>query len=60
MAETGKSTGSHPCEFLAKLGLPTDENGPFARAVTLGSAASYGLLSVNMFNPDLISKYIHW
>jgi len=56
MAETGKSTGSHPCEFLTKLRLPTDENGPLSRAVTLGGAASYGLLSVNMLNPDLISN----
>ena len=57
MASTG-SPKSLPCSFLNKLGLlPPAENGKLSAAVSICGGTSYGLLAVNMFNPELIAKY---
>ena len=60
MASTGESgcPGSGFCGLLKKLGLvPDASQGRFHSAVAVYGASSYGLLAVNVFNPELIARY---
>nr|CAH0109411.1 unnamed protein product [Daphnia galeata] len=62
MATTGDisfpsdSDKKHPCSFMDKLGLNFLKDSKMACPVTVASGASYGLLAVNMFSPDLMQK----
>jgi hypothetical protein len=53
MASNGDPTSKPTCSFMSAIGFDVSKN-----PVTLVGATSYGLLSLNMFNPELLSKYI--
>ncbi|KAK4004811.1 Uncharacterized protein APZ42_015930 [Daphnia magna] len=52
----GDSDKKHPCSFMDSLGLSFMKESKMACPITMASGASYGLLAVNMFSPDLMHK----
>ena len=52
MTTYGDPTSKPIFPFMDAIGFDVSKN-----PVTLVSATSYGLLSLNMFNPDLLTKY---
>lgn len=56
--ENSSSEGNkHPCSFMQSIGLNIGKESKMPCPVTVAAGASYGLLAVNMFSPDLIRKY---
>ena len=58
MASTGESNSDkkHPCSFMQSIGLNLGKDSTMPCPITVASGASYGLLAVNMFSPDLMHK----
>ncbi|XP_046634325.1 uncharacterized protein LOC124313439 [Daphnia pulicaria] len=52
----GDSEKKHPCSFMRSLGLGFLKDSKMPCPITMASGASYGLLAVNMFSPDLMQK----
>ncbi len=62
MATTGDinfpsdSDKKHPCSYMSNLGLGFLKDSNMPCPTTMATGASYGLLAVNMFSPDLMQK----
>lgn len=59
MASTGESNSNekHPCSFMNSIGISIGKDSKMPCPVTVAAGASYGLLAVNMFTPDLMRKF---
>lgn len=53
MASAGDPATKPSCSFMQSIGFDVSKN-----PATLAGATSYVLLAQNMFNPDILNKYI--